>query len=638
MNLYGTLILPLTLLLFLTSTSALFCQQTALDSIGRDIDQAQTEEDRLSALWRAVEYTEENDRPQVEHFTDEIQHIASARKDSALWYEAFSRRAAANRWIGNYAQSIEEFTECYRFFKQKGDTNLLSFTLNHLGAMNVFMGYNNEAQKYMMEHYELEKDRGDPQKLASAINGLAIFYSNINQNEKALERYHEALELYETANDTFGRANIHANLGLLLIEENRLDEAESHIMMQGKLDSLLQTQWGLGFFFDFLGLLRKKQGRFEEAYEAHMTALNIRENLESHYNISESRASIANLLYETGRFEEAIEQAHLIIEHKEITKSLSHQERAYNILAKSHEALGKYPGALEFHKLYKTISDSILDREMHETLAEKDAKYELVEKRNTILLLDNKNKIAEASIAQQRKTIIYGSVGFTLIAILSIVLFALSRKYLRQKEQLGVALSQKDILLREIHHRVKNNLQIVSSLLSLQGRSVTDATVQQAINDGKSRVRSMALIHQNLYQRENITGVNVRDYLEKLCAELMRTYMPDDDRIKTQIDIPETEMDVDTLVPLGLILNELLTNSMKYAFPDEREGTISIKLFEQNGYTVVEIADDGVGYDPEKISNNSFGNKLIASLSKQLGCTMELELNKGTQVQLTMKK
>lgn len=611
-------------------------QSTGIDSAQKQIDIAETPEEKLTALWNAVNFAEQNDKPGVRQFTDQIQQIAKLKGDSALWFEAHSRRAAANRWIGNYSQSITEFTECYRYFKQNSDTNSLAFTLNHLGAMHVFMGYNQQAQQYMLEHYELEKKRGNPKKIADTINGLAIFYSNINQNNKALEHYKEALELYEQADDTLGRANIHANLGLLLIELNRLEEAEHHIMMQGKLDSLLQSQWGLGFFFDFLGLLRKAQGRMDEAYEAHLTALRIRENLESHYNISESRASIAALLLETGNYKEAITEAELIIANKDLTGSLSHQQRAYDVLAQSNEALGNFKEALKYHKLYKLMSDSILNRETHEVLAEKDAKYELANKQNTIQLLNTKNKAAEKSIEQQRKTIIYGASGLTAVALLSIVLFALSRKYLRQKTALAVALNQKDLLLREIHHRVKNNLQIVSSLLSLQGRSVTDSSVQQAINDGKSRVRSMALIHQNLYQRENLTGVNVRDYIEKLCSELMRTYLADDDRIKTIIDIPDIELDVDTLVPLGLIINELITNSMKYAFPGNREGQIKISLRENPGQTIIEISDDGIGYDPEKVNSNSFGNKLIASLSKQLGSITELEINGGTLVRLIL--
>lgn len=626
---------PICFILILLNLAAVG-QPSGIDSVQKQVDLAETRQEKLTALWNAVKFAEQNDKSGVQLFTDQIQQIAETSGDSALWFEAQSRRAAANRWIGNYSQSIEEFSGCYHYFKQNSDTNLLAFTLNHLGAMHVFMGYNQEAQQYMLEHYELEKKRGDPKKIADTMNGLAIFYSNINQNNKALEHYEEALELYEQANDTLGRANIHANLGLLLTELNRLEEAEHHIMMQGKLDSLLQSQWGLGFFFDFLGLLRKAQGRMDEAYEAHLTALQIRENLESHYNISESRASIASLLLETGKYEEAINEADLIIANKDLTGSLSHQERAYDVLARSHEALGNFKEALTYYKLYKLMSDSILNREMHEVLAEKDAKYELANKQSTIQLLNTKNKAAEQSIEQQRKTILYGAAGLTGVVLLSIVLFALLRKYLRQKSALAVALDQKDLLLREIHHRVKNNLQIVSSLLSLQGRSVTDSSVQQAINDGKSRVRSMALIHQNLYQRENLTGVNVRNYIEKLSDELMRTYLADDDRIKTRIDIPETELDVDTLVPLGLIINELLTNSMKYAFPDNRAGEIRISMRQKSGKTIVEIADNGIGYDPEKVNSNSFGNKLISSLSKQLGSTTELEINGGTLVRLIL--
>ena len=130
------------------------------------------------------------------------------------------------------------------------------------------------------------------------------------------------------------------------------------------------------------------------------------------------------------------------------------------------------------------------------------------------------------------------------------------------------ALKEKDFLLREIHHRVKNNLQVISSLLSLQARQIGDKNIQKAINEGRSRVRSMALIHQNLYQNENLTGVSVERYLSNLLSELFDTYKVDSDKITLHFNIQDIDLDVDTMVPFGLILNELISNCLKHAFPN----------------------------------------------------------------------
>ena len=188
--------------------------------------------------------------------------------------------------------------------------------------------------------------------------------------------------------------------------------------------------------------------------------------------------------------------------------------------------------------------------------------------------------------------------------------------------------------MREIHHRVKNNLQLISSLLTLQGRSIDDKMAIQAINEGKTRVRSMALIHQNLYNKENLTEIGIKDYLEKLSEELFLTYNIDGDRVKLELNVEDIDVDVDILVPLGLIINELITNSLKYAFPNQISGLIKINIFVKNNDLIFEIEDNGIGYDPTEIRENSFGSTLISALTSQLEGKMSIDSNDGTKIKI----
>ncbi len=603
---------------------------------------------KVGILLEAAKEAYKVDKELSIQYTQALLENPLVQADSSQWMDVLRRQAAANRWLGNYVKSIDEFKRCYTYFRNHRDTVNWSFSANYLGSMHVFMGYNEQAQNYLTEVYELHKAGGDTSEIAGATNGLAIFYSNINQPEKARERYEEALGLYEVANDTLGRANVHANLGLLLIDLEEYELAEHHLLMQGHLDTLLNTQWGLGFHFDFMGYLRRKQGRLDEAYKSHLTALKIRENLESHYNISESRSHLCDILLEMGRYAEAIEQAEKILETKHLHNSLSHQQKAYHTLSQGWEALGDYRKGLDNYKVYKSLSDSIFNQDILEKVAEKDAKFDLAEKRNQLALRDAENAAAAAVIDQKNRTIWLGSFALIVFGVLSLILYTLSRKYLRQRGRLTSALSDKELLLKEIHHRVKNNLQIISGLLSLQGRSVSDSGVLQAINEGKSRVRSMALIHQNLYQGTKLTGVEVKPYLEKLCEELFSTYKIDADEVRLDLQIEEISLDVDTLVPLGLIINELITNSLKYAFNVSageisdtlEEGTISISLFEKDKVLTLKVADTGKGYDADAAMNgSSFGQKLLSSLSAQLNAEMSVVSNdKGTMTVLKILK
>ena len=229
--------------------------------------------------------------------------------------------------------------------------------------------------------------------------------------------------------------------------------------------------------------------------------------------------------------------------------------------------------------------------------------------------------------------------------ILAILLIALGLYFLRemrirnkrideQNKVINKALTEKDILLREIHHRVKNNLQLVSSMLTLQGRSIDDEVAQQAIIEGQSRVRSMALIHQDLYHKENLVGISVRDYITRLTQELYATYKIQDRNISLVMDIDLIELDIDIMIPLGLIINELLTNSLKYAFPNGRSGSLSVQLKEIDQLIHLTVEDDGIGYDISEVRGNSFGTTLIHSLTAQLEGELISSSSDGTRTEI----
>ena len=631
--------LRIALLLFFTPL-ALWPQDVRLDSIDILLNQDLKIDEHKNLLWLAAETAllQDSTVHKTKSYTVDLRSLPGIHTDSSSLIRALKLDAHADRIMGNYIRSIEQFEICHDYYSRVGDTVNLAFTANQLGSMNVFMGQNEKAQQYLFEVYNLYKAQGNKQKLAQATNGLAIYYNNTNQEDKAIERYVEALEMFREIKDTMGQANVHANLGITYTDRGEFTKAEYHIGMQGKLDSLLNTQWGLGFFFDYLGYLREKQGRYQEAYQNHLQSLKIRENLSSHYNITESRISLAAVLIRLGEYEKAIVQANKVFENYEERQSLHQLQSSYRLLSEAFEAKKEMAKALKYHKLYKHISDSIFNTDLIETITDKDAKFERVQKENEIAMLNLENETSQKIIGQKDRTILLGGTGLFLVSLLCVGLYFITRKYLRQKQQLAKALSDKDILLREIHHRVKNNLQLVSSLLTLQGRSIDNESAQKAINEGKSRIRSMALIHQDLYQRENLTSVNTQKYFKNLCQELYETYSISKNKVALEIDIEDITIDVDTLVPLGLITNEIISNSLKYAFPNNKKGNLKVMLKGKNGGLYLKVSDDGIGYDPRKISSTSFGTRLIHSLTEQLDAELNISTDKGTTIEISIDK
>ncbi|MEL6124597.1 MAG: sensor histidine kinase, partial [Bacteroidota bacterium] len=226
-------------------------------------------------------------------------------------------------------------------------------------------------------------------------------------------------------------------------------------------------------------------------------------------------------------------------------------------------------------------------------------------------------------------------IGVVVLGLIGLVAYVqrISRKnkiITAQKKQLADHLEQKDFLLKEIHHRVKNNLQVVSSLLNLQSKSTDDMATQQALDDGRSRVQSMALIHKNLYLQDHIAGMDVGEYFRLLVDELRQTYQDQGKEVETEVDSISLSLDVETLIPLGLIATELITNSFKYAFTDQGKGTLRISLDRLDGRLKFVVQDDGCGFNQDAVPSSSFGLRLISAFAERLNATYTIDATNGT--------
>jgi two-component sensor histidine kinase len=199
--------------------------------------------------------------------------------------------------------------------------------------------------------------------------------------------------------------------------------------------------------------------------------------------------------------------------------------------------------------------------------------------------------------------------------------------------ELKQSIHEKEILLKEIHHRVKNNMAIVSSLLQLQARNSNDENVNRLFQDSQSRISSMALVHEKLYQTTDITNINLREYVEEFVRHIMSSYGKKEGDIGLLLSINDIKLTIDTMIPIGLILNELVTNSLKYAFEGVERPEISISFDAHDGQATLIYSDNGSGM-PEHIDfqdSKTLGLQLVNMLTVQLMGTVQLERNDGTR-------
>jgi two-component sensor histidine kinase len=207
-------------------------------------------------------------------------------------------------------------------------------------------------------------------------------------------------------------------------------------------------------------------------------------------------------------------------------------------------------------------------------------------------------------------------------------------------ESIRASLREKEVLLKEIHHRVKNNLQVVSSLLGLQSRIIEDDALRKMFQESQNRVHSMALIHESLYQSVNLSEIDFPAYIDQLADYLFRSYGVDSSRVQLAASIDELRLTMDTAVPCGLIINELVSNALKYAFPGGRSGKIRIEMREDGTHFIrLAVIDDGVGF-PDGIgqaSSKSLGLRLVRTLADQLGAAVEMASDEGARITLTFQ-
>lgn len=308
------------------------------------------------------------------------------------------------------------------------------------------------------------------------------------------------------------------------------------------------------------------------------------------------------------------------------------QYRAYLSAKRSHQP----EKSLALLESFTELNDSLYRTGQDVALFEVQSAYEKTIQDETIARLDAEQESALIQLKAHRRIIALTLIGLLFVAGLCIGLYKMYRRLRLVNGQLSKTVQEKNILLREIHHRVKNNLQVISSLLKLQSGYIKDDSAIQAIAEGRSRVQSMALLHQNLYKEDNLTGVNMKEYFDNLIQGLFDTYNISDHRIVLHKNISALTLDVDTVVPLGLIANELISNALKHGFPDQSSGNLYVDLHEDDRQLVMKIRDDGTGLSISR-ENEGFGTKLIQSLSQKLEANITTRTVHGTEVILRIK-
>ena len=530
-------------------------------------------------------------------------------------------------------EALAMYKEALATYKKVQNEFMAHTTLYKIGAIHVGKGNNVEATKVMNEGLAVARKIDDQAGIAGYLNALGVIQRRSGDLTRAKPYYEEALTIYNELDHLHGRSICLLNLAII---ENRLKNFENAIAYYKEAldlasqaepirpDVIASIEGNLSAVYNEMGDFHKAIEYGEKSLKGRKEGPALNEEIfNSHLGLGINYTKIDNFDRASWHFSEA-------------EKFTDENHNSLFQLKKSQAQL--FLKNEDFKSAYKSLDesynhkDSVYNKTKAEQIDELNIQYETERKENEIERLAIEDELNQSRIRQHR----YGLLGaFSALGLLGFFPYRLRQKNQRIKKQDA----EKEVLLKEIHHRVKNNLQVISSLLGLQGLAIKDEKAKAAIQEGRSRVHSMSLIHQSLYKKDNLTGIEMKPYLQKLTADLIATYNYQDVEIQSVINSEDITLDVETVVPIGLIINELVTNSVKYAFEGRQKGVIKVELSEDNGLLRLVVSDNGIGLDNDqlKTKEDSYGHSLIRAFGDKLDAEIKVENQDGIKIDLIIK-
>lgn len=549
---------------------------------------------------------------------------------------------------GDFTNALDYYKQALQINYQINDSSLIQVALNNIGVIIQNQGDLLQALEYFNGSLAICEKLDIKEEAAKATENIGVVYSLMKDFPKALEYYQKALVLGKERGNKAANGNLLNSIGSLFQQQRDYAKALDYYQQAIELaDEIGYVKLSVKSYYN-IGTLLIDQKEYLKASAYFEGALKIATELDMKEEVCESTNMLGFVNLKLSNLNKAYIYSKKALQVANEIGSAKLQTDCYDVLSQSSAGLGLYKEAYNYQVKFKIMTDSLLNESKIKEITNLQNQFKF-EKEKQIIALEHQQKeeILKEETRQQklvRNTFVFGFV-IVLIFGLTILYYYRKTKTFNEKllEQNAIILKQKEekeLLVKEIHHRVKNNLQIISSLFDLQMRGTDNIETKAALIDGLNRVKSVGLIHQLLYQSDNVIHIDFNDFVQKLIKHI--TSFSTDKPINQSIIIPKgLHFDIATTLPLGLIITELLTNAFKYAFDKVDTCEISILLENdgENKFRLV-ISDNGDGLPKAFDFNNSksLGLRLVRTLSTQLSGKMDYRFEKGAKFVLSFSK
>lgn len=591
------------------------------------------------------------------HIFNQMLQIARQLRDQEKEFSTLRDIADVYLRWGKLDTAEYKLRELLRLQQSRG-IRQLHYTYDLLTAVSTFQGNFNKALLYSIETIRYMQATGDSTSASIFFNRMGTIYRELGQHEKSTPWYRKAFETMQQ-NKHSSRFVVCGHLVRSLIKQGKQQEALSFLRNTIKNDppstitDREEVARSMGDCFSALQRYDLAERYYQEmmVHEGRHIAGNNYYSLEAYYVIGKFYA-------DRQQYNKAAYYLQQALALSPAKKNFASRIKDIHLaLFKVDSATGNYLSAIQHLGLHNRLNDSIFNETSSKQIAELQVQYETAKKEQDIKLLHKERQLERNKLQQARlgRNVTLGGI----VLLLAIVGLLYSRYRMKQRSNRQLEAQQQEIhlknhslqelllekdrlleekewLLKEIHHRVKNNLQIVMSLLNTQSAYIENDAALVVIRENQHRVYAMSLIHQKLYQSENMALIDIPVYISELVDYLRNSF--DTRHIRFELDIASIKLDVAQTVPMGLILNEAVTNAIKYGFPGNRTGVITVALRRESDHRLwLTITDNGIGLpaDVHTAGAGSLGMSLMEGLSRQLEGSFHIESNNGVIITVT---
>jgi len=523
-----------------------------------------------------------------------------------------------------------------RFAKQSlqialkiNDPILQAESLEEISLLEHRLGNNSLSLKASLNALQIYESLNMIERQSASYAQIANNYMSDEDYDSAIQYLKKAKKIYAGSDNIQNHVLTILNLGEAYRLAQHLDSAVVTFKQALKLNKTLNNDIVQGYSQGNLGMVYNTQNKLELAEDNLNDAITILRPLEDYYSTSVYIAELGTVYNKEGKYslaEDTFLEAHSMAKQA----GLKEQVRGFSaFLTSFYEEQEQYFKALEYQKLFQVYQDSLVNKENVQKIEQIKSGYEIDKRESEIDLLNITN-------TNQKYWVTSLAIGVSLLLLFAYLLYRGNKKVKIANLNLFKREQEKALLLRELNHRIKNNLQMISSLLNLQSHELTGHPAKEAIVAGKHRVEALSLVHRKLYQEDLDTRILLNEYIEELVLGLFHGY---DASFKPNFKIDNISVNLDTAVPLALVINEIIINALKYAYKNIDKPKLKILMVQDKDYLDIQIIDNGIGFNTsEAEKNNSFGIKLIYSLIEQLeGVIEKLDSKNGTHWKMTIK-